>query len=144
MVYGEGSVKTALNNALRAKEGGRIAAAPMIMIPIEGSDHLDRSLEVKLEEGDEERLQLTGAYCAREAALKAEVGGKLTTVNAGRGTDSGLEGLQEDAGRLKFECHSNDGVEEHMIWYPSTLPPRFTKAVPELMEFGWSGPGWLV
>lgn len=25
--------------------------------------------------------------------------------------------LQEEAGRLKFVCVSNDSVDEHMVWY---------------------------
>ena len=25
--------------------------------------------------------------------------------------------LQEEAGRLKFVCYSNDVVDEHMVWY---------------------------
>lgn len=25
--------------------------------------------------------------------------------------------LQEDAGRLKFVCFPNDGIDEHMVWY---------------------------
>jgi hypothetical protein len=25
--------------------------------------------------------------------------------------------LQEEAGRLKFVCLSNDGIDEHMVWY---------------------------
>ncbi|KAL5988838.1 hypothetical protein ACLOJK_026940 [Asimina triloba] len=41
-----------------------------------------------------ENIQTSGAYCAREENLKRE----------------------EDAGRLKFVCYANDGVDEHMIW----------------------------
>ncbi|OAY77265.1 Histone acetyltransferase GCN5 [Ananas comosus] len=41
-----------------------------------------------------ENIQTSGAYSAREEGLKRE----------------------EDAGRLKFLCYSNDGVDEHMIW----------------------------
>lgn len=26
------------------------------------------------------------------------------------------ETLQEEAGRLKFVCASNDGIDEHMVW----------------------------
>ncbi|CAN6441148.1 unnamed protein product [Victoria cruziana] len=41
-----------------------------------------------------ENIQTSGAYSAREESLKRE----------------------EEAGRLKFVCYSNDGVDEHMIW----------------------------
>ncbi|KAH8515416.1 hypothetical protein H0E87_004037 [Populus deltoides] len=41
-----------------------------------------------------ENLQTSGAYSAREENLKRE----------------------EDAGRLKFVCYSNDGIDEHMVW----------------------------
>ncbi|XP_022771190.1 histone acetyltransferase GCN5-like isoform X2 [Durio zibethinus] len=41
-----------------------------------------------------ENIQTSGAYIAREENLKRE----------------------EQAGRLKFVCYSNDGVDEHMVW----------------------------
>ncbi|KAK7336803.1 hypothetical protein VNO77_17351 [Canavalia gladiata] len=41
-----------------------------------------------------DNLQTSGAYSAREESLKKE----------------------EEAGRLKFVCLSNDGVDEHMVW----------------------------
>ncbi|KAL1143094.1 hypothetical protein V6Z11_A11G138700 [Gossypium hirsutum] len=41
-----------------------------------------------------ENIQTSGAYSAREESLKRE----------------------EEAGRLKFVCYSNDGVDEHMVW----------------------------
>ncbi|XP_031487712.1 histone acetyltransferase GCN5 [Nymphaea colorata] len=41
-----------------------------------------------------ENIQTSGAYSAREESLKRE----------------------EESGRLKFVCYSNDGVDEHMIW----------------------------
>ncbi|KAI0516332.1 hypothetical protein KFK09_009004 [Dendrobium nobile] len=41
-----------------------------------------------------ENIQTSGAYSAREEGLKRE----------------------EDAGKLKFLCYANDGVDEHMIW----------------------------
>ncbi|KAK4492498.1 hypothetical protein RD792_003307 [Penstemon davidsonii] len=41
-----------------------------------------------------ENLQTGGAYSAREESLKRE----------------------EEAGRLKFVCASNDGIDEHMVW----------------------------
>lgn len=41
-----------------------------------------------------DNIQTSGAYTAREESLKRE----------------------EEAGRLKFVCHSNDGVDEHMVW----------------------------
>ncbi|OAY61605.1 hypothetical protein MANES_01G202300v8 [Manihot esculenta] len=41
-----------------------------------------------------ENLQTSGAYSAREESLKRE----------------------EEAGRLKFLCLSNDGIDEHMVW----------------------------
>ncbi|KAK2970197.1 hypothetical protein RJ640_019665 [Escallonia rubra] len=41
-----------------------------------------------------ENVQTSGAYSAREESLKRE----------------------EEAGRLKFVCVSNDGIDEHMVW----------------------------
>ncbi|KAI8522985.1 hypothetical protein RHMOL_Rhmol13G0039400 [Rhododendron molle] len=41
-----------------------------------------------------ENIQTSGAYSAREENLKRE----------------------EEAGRLKFACVSNDGIDEHMVW----------------------------
>lgn len=41
-----------------------------------------------------ETVQTNGAYCSREENFKRE----------------------EDAGRLKFLCYSNDGIDQHMIW----------------------------
>ncbi|XP_075096810.1 histone acetyltransferase GCN5-like isoform X3 [Nicotiana tabacum] len=41
-----------------------------------------------------DNLQTSGAYTAREESLKRE----------------------EESGRLKFACVSNDGIDEHMIW----------------------------
>ncbi|PIA31577.1 hypothetical protein AQUCO_04900107v1 [Aquilegia coerulea] len=41
-----------------------------------------------------ENLQTSGAYSTREESLKKE----------------------EEAGRLKFVCYANDGIDEHMIW----------------------------
>ncbi|XP_054804085.1 histone acetyltransferase GCN5-like [Prosopis cineraria] len=41
-----------------------------------------------------DNLQTSGAYCAREESLRRE----------------------EEAGKLKFVCLSNDGVDEHMVW----------------------------
>ncbi|KAG6718986.1 hypothetical protein I3843_04G170000 [Carya illinoinensis] len=41
-----------------------------------------------------ENIQTSGAYSAREESLKRE----------------------EEAGRLKFVCLSNDGIDEHMVW----------------------------
>ncbi|CAK9143779.1 unnamed protein product [Ilex paraguariensis] len=41
-----------------------------------------------------ENIQTSGAYCSREETLKRE----------------------EEAGKLKFACVSNDGIDEHMLW----------------------------
>ncbi|KAL5796612.1 hypothetical protein ACOSQ2_001432 [Xanthoceras sorbifolium] len=41
-----------------------------------------------------DNMQASGAYSAREESLKRE----------------------EEAGRLKFVCLSNDGIDEHMVW----------------------------
>ncbi|OVA09861.1 GNAT domain [Macleaya cordata] len=41
-----------------------------------------------------ENLQTSGAYSAREESLKRE----------------------EEAGRLKFVCFANDGIDQHMVW----------------------------
>ncbi|KAL3717412.1 hypothetical protein ACJRO7_008920 [Eucalyptus globulus] len=56
-----------------------------------------------------ENLQTSGAYSAREENLKRE----------------------EEAGRLKFECLSNDGVNEHMVWLIG-LKNIFAKQLPNM------------
>ncbi|CAL1369783.1 unnamed protein product [Linum trigynum] len=56
-----------------------------------------------------ENLQTSGAYSAREENLKKE----------------------EEAGRLKFVCVSNDGVDEHMIWLIG-LKNVFAKQLPNM------------
>ena len=35
--------------------------------------------------------------------------------------------FQEEAALLKFVCISNDGVDEHMVWYVFSLP-KFSAA----------------
>ncbi|KAJ7972723.1 histone acetyltransferase GCN5 [Quillaja saponaria] len=56
-----------------------------------------------------ENLQASGAYTAREESLKRE----------------------EEAGKLKFVCISNDGVDEHMIWLIG-LKNIFAKQLPNM------------
>ncbi|KAJ1687066.1 hypothetical protein LUZ63_018456 [Rhynchospora breviuscula] len=62
-----------------------------------GSAGLVSGIVVKEENGKgifTDNIQTSGAYTAREEGLKRE----------------------EEAGRLKFFCCSNDGVDQHMIW----------------------------
>jgi len=56
-----------------------------------------------------DNLQTSGAYSAREEGLKRE----------------------EDSGRLKFLCYSNDGVDEHMIWLVG-LKNIFARQLPNM------------
>ncbi|KAK9160752.1 hypothetical protein Syun_007093 [Stephania yunnanensis] len=56
-----------------------------------------------------ENLQTSGAYSAREELLKRE----------------------EEAGRLKFVCFVNDGVDEHMIWLVG-LKNIFARQLPNM------------
>ncbi|CAN1291724.1 Histone acetyltransferase GCN5 [Linum perenne] len=56
-----------------------------------------------------ENLQTSGAYSAREESLKKE----------------------EEAGRLKFVCVSNDGVDEHMVWLIG-LKNIFSRQLPNM------------
>ncbi|XP_078436762.1 histone acetyltransferase of the GNAT family 1 isoform X2 [Wolffia australiana] len=56
-----------------------------------------------------ENIQTSGAYCAREEALRRE----------------------EDSGRLKFLCYANDGVDEHMIWLVG-LKNIFARQLPNM------------
>ncbi|KAK9137550.1 hypothetical protein Sjap_008144 [Stephania japonica] len=56
-----------------------------------------------------ENLQTSGAYSAREELLKRE----------------------EEAGRLKFVCFANDGVDEHMIWLVG-LKNIFARQLPNM------------
>ncbi|XP_015056421.1 histone acetyltransferase GCN5 isoform X1 [Solanum pennellii] len=56
-----------------------------------------------------ENLQTSGAYTAREESLKRE----------------------EESGRLKFVCVSNDGVDEHMIWLVG-LKNIFARQLPNM------------
>ncbi|BBN19950.1 histone acetyltransferase [Marchantia polymorpha subsp. ruderalis] len=54
-------------------------------------------------------IQTIGAYCSREADLKRE----------------------EDAGKIKFVCHFNDGDEEHMKWLIG-LKNIFSRQLPNM------------
>uniref|UniRef100_A0A2P2LYF5 histone acetyltransferase n=1 Tax=Rhizophora mucronata TaxID=61149 RepID=A0A2P2LYF5_RHIMU len=56
-----------------------------------------------------ENLQTSGAYSAREETLKRE----------------------EEAGRLKFEYISNDGIDEHMVWLVG-LKNIFARQLPNM------------
>ncbi|PON54399.1 Histone acetylase PCAF [Parasponia andersonii] len=56
-----------------------------------------------------ENLQTSGAYSAREESLKKE----------------------EEAGKLKFACYSNDGIDEHMVWLIG-LKNIFGKQLPNM------------
>ncbi|XP_019444473.1 PREDICTED: histone acetyltransferase GCN5-like [Lupinus angustifolius] len=56
-----------------------------------------------------DNLQTSGAYTAREESLKKE----------------------EEAGRLKFVCHSNDGVDDHMVWLIG-LKNIFSRQLPNM------------
>uniref|UniRef100_A0A0E0IS39 histone acetyltransferase n=1 Tax=Oryza nivara TaxID=4536 RepID=A0A0E0IS39_ORYNI len=56
-----------------------------------------------------DNIQTSGAYSAREEGLKRE----------------------EEAGRLKFLCYSNDGVDEHMIWLVG-LKNIFARQLPNM------------
>ncbi|KAJ7977318.1 histone acetyltransferase GCN5 [Quillaja saponaria] len=56
-----------------------------------------------------ENLRASGAYTAREESLKRE----------------------EEAGKLKFVCLSNDGVDQHMIWLIG-LKNIFAKQLPNM------------
>ncbi|XP_061360996.1 histone acetyltransferase GCN5-like [Gastrolobium bilobum] len=56
-----------------------------------------------------DNLQTSGAYSAREESLRKE----------------------EEAGRLKFVCCSNDGIDEHMIWLIG-LKNIFGKQLPNM------------
>ncbi|XP_061369075.1 histone acetyltransferase GCN5-like [Gastrolobium bilobum] len=56
-----------------------------------------------------DNLQTSGAYSAREESLRKE----------------------EEAGRLKFVCYSNDGIDEHMIWLIG-LKNIFGKQLPNM------------
>eukprot|EP00271_Cylindrocystis_brebissonii_P005313 TRINITY_DN17301_c0_g1_i1.p1 TRINITY_DN17301_c0_g1~~TRINITY_DN17301_c0_g1_i1.p1 ORF type:complete len:440 (-),score=89.76 TRINITY_DN17301_c0_g1_i1:555-1874(-) len=59
--------------------------------------------------GSRDTVVTTGAYCSREANLKRE----------------------EDVGYLSFECHFNDGVEQHMIWLVG-LKNIFSRQLPNM------------
>jgi hypothetical protein len=52
--------------------------------------------------------------------------------------------LQEDSGRLKFLCYSNDGVDEHMIWCVALLITLFGIGGTPPVLIVVSSPGWLV
>ncbi|KAJ7526467.1 hypothetical protein O6H91_16G007500 [Diphasiastrum complanatum] len=56
-----------------------------------------------------ESIQTSGAYCSREDNLKKE----------------------EDAGRVKFVCYNNDGVDQHMIWLIG-LKNIFSRQLPNM------------
>ncbi|KAL3676605.1 hypothetical protein R1sor_026553 [Riccia sorocarpa] len=54
-------------------------------------------------------IQSIGAYCQREADLRRD----------------------EDAGKIKFVCHYNDGVDQHMIWLIG-LKNIFSRQLPNM------------
>ncbi|XP_055807592.1 histone acetyltransferase GCN5 isoform X1 [Solanum dulcamara] len=76
------------------KEGGTVCsgnvAPPTATGSVSGAVVKDESMKNIFTDN----LQTSGAYTAREESLKRE----------------------EESGRLKFVCVSNDGVDEHMIW----------------------------
>ncbi|KAM3287587.1 histone acetyltransferase GCN5 isoform X1 [Capsicum chacoense] len=76
------------------KEGGTgccgNVAPPTATGPVSGALVKDESMKNIFTDN----LQTSGAYTAREESLKRE----------------------EESGRLKFVCVSNDGIDEHMIW----------------------------
>ncbi|XP_047253892.1 histone acetyltransferase GCN5 isoform X2 [Capsicum annuum] len=76
------------------KEGGTgccgNVAPPTATVPVSGALVKDESMKNIFTDN----LQTSGAYTAREESLKRE----------------------EESGRLKFVCVSNDGIDEHMIW----------------------------
>lgn len=46
-----------------------------------------------------------------------------------------IEFVQEDSGRLKFLCYSNDGVDEHMIWFVALLTTLLSSMVLVFMNY---------
>ncbi|KAF7120049.1 hypothetical protein RHSIM_Rhsim13G0030500 [Rhododendron simsii] len=66
-----------------------------------------------------ENIQTSGAYSAREENLKRETQEKFNpaSIRPGDQVASGMKySHYEEAGRLKFVCVSNDGIDEHMVW----------------------------
>ncbi|KAL5702144.1 histone acetyltransferase [Ranunculus cassubicifolius] len=83
--------ESAVDTGKDTRGGGSVPAAVNVGGSISGivvkEDNVNKSVFT-------ENLQTSGAYSAREESLKRE----------------------EEAGRLKFVCYANDGVDEHMIW----------------------------
>ncbi|WOL03146.1 histone acetyltransferase GCN5 [Canna indica] len=73
----------------RANVGSSVQQNPSTVNPIPGI-----AVKEEVKSIFTENIQTSGAYIAREEGLKKE----------------------EDAGRLRFLCYANDGVDEHMIW----------------------------
>lgn len=71
------------------KDGGSSAAAPVGTSSVPAIVVKEDATKIFTE-----NMQTSGTYCAREESLKRE----------------------EEAGRLKFVCLGNDGVDQHMIW----------------------------
>ncbi|KAI5680167.1 hypothetical protein M9H77_01394 [Catharanthus roseus] len=91
----ENSVKVEPSDGTKdAANGGTssTAATPAASGSIPGAVVKDDPVNVKNIFTD--NIQTSGAYSAREESLKRE----------------------EESGRLKFVCHSNDGIDEHMVW----------------------------
>ncbi|KAM7253705.1 hypothetical protein ACFE04_031387 [Oxalis oulophora] len=80
-----------LENSEGGKDSGTITAAGGSIGGSAGAGIMVKEEPVKI---FSENIQASGAYSAREESLKRE----------------------EEAGRLKFVCVSNDGIDEHMVW----------------------------
>ncbi|KAK3193652.1 hypothetical protein Dsin_024962 [Dipteronia sinensis] len=88
------NVTVKLENLDSGKEGGPTGST--VVGPTIGAGGSVPGIVVKEDEVKifTENMQASGAYSAREESLKRE----------------------EEAGRLKFVCHANDGIDEHMVW----------------------------
>ncbi|XP_076958705.1 histone acetyltransferase GCN5-like [Bidens hawaiensis] len=87
-------LKTDSSVKIEPSEGAKDGGTPAVSVstPASGSGAVVKEDTVK--SIFTENLQTSGAYCAREESLKRE----------------------EETGKLKFACVSNDKIDEHMIW----------------------------
>ncbi|KAG6551507.1 hypothetical protein Mapa_006930 [Marchantia paleacea] len=77
-------------------------------------------------------IQTIGAYCSREADLKRELTQIKSKCCQNVITAHGcIEDPLEDAGKIRFVCHFNDGVDQHMIWLIG-LKNIFSRQLPNM------------
>ncbi len=124
-----------IENSDSAKDGGSQGTGPSGPAAPTGSSVPGIVVKEDATKIFTENIQTSGAYSAREESLKREVSVFLSLcisnfkalfvkLKFSRGKGMVLliwKWLQEEAGSLKFVCLSNDGIDQHMVWYSIPL-----------------------